>query len=146
MLSTIPRVSSVWNVHATSAGSLTAKLVSGLPSGSTGCTPFLNFLTGNSPRIRRRSSAMFHQRRDARPAYFGSVVGSVISTRIAWTSSLLYFPASAPWTKKLPVTPPHASPPSDSYGSGPPNTEGAPENTDVTLPSGTMPRGYVSRL
>ena len=39
MFSTMPSLSSVWNVQATSAGILARKLVSGLPSGSSGCLP-----------------------------------------------------------------------------------------------------------
>ena len=47
MFSTMPFLSSVWKVQATSAGILARKLVSGLPSGSSGCLPPSNLRTGN---------------------------------------------------------------------------------------------------
>ena len=58
MFSTMPSLSSVWKVNGVSAGILARKLVSGLPSGSSGCLPSVpNFRTGISPRMRSRSLA-----------------------------------------------------------------------------------------
>ena len=53
------RLSSVWKVKAMSAGIFARKLVSGLPSGSSGCfvRPSSNLRTGISPRMRSRSLA-----------------------------------------------------------------------------------------
>ena len=72
MFSTMPFLSSVWNVKATSAGILARKLVSGLPSGSRrlACLRLaLNFRTGISPRMRSRSLAWLRKVRPrVRPA------------------------------------------------------------------------------
>ncbi len=108
MFSTMPFLSSVWNVKATSAGILARKLVSGLPSGSIGCSlpAVANLRTGISPRMRSRSLAWLQNVPAATSGpRWRSVVGSITRMRMAWMSSLVYRPASAPWLNQLSETP-----------------------------------------
>jgi hypothetical protein len=84
MFSTRPSRSRVWKVQATSAGMRARKLVSGLPSGSSGCLSPSNLRTGTSPRTRSLSPAWLENRPTT-----GSDGGSIARMRTAWMSLLL---------------------------------------------------------
>ena len=99
MFSTMPCLSSVWNVQATSAGIFARKLVSGLPSGSSGCLLAVELADRELAEDAHALAGVVV----VRPAVLRplSLVGSRSRMRIAWMSSFSYRPASAPCTVQL---------------------------------------------
>ena len=92
MFSTMPFLSSVWKVQATSAGILARKLVSGLPSGSSGCSAVRFAETCGTGNLAEDAQPFVG---DVPPAALclcrcgaESVVGSVTRMRMAWMSLL----------------------------------------------------------
>ena len=98
MFSTMPLLSSVWNVQATSAGTLARKLVSGLPSGSSGCLPSVGELAHGE--LAEDADAFLRVAGQGEVACFlrdsTSLTGSRTRMRTPQMSLFSYRPASAP--------------------------------------------------
>src|SRR5262249_37439104 len=95
--------------------------------------------------MRRRSWAWLSNRRPDLAPWLRSLVGSMTRMRTAWMSSFVYLPASPPWLTQLSEAP-FSDVLNGSRPSKPSRDAVLPAHVDVTLPGGTTPLGYVSRL